>query len=258
MLSKEPTVGERGVSELLMFMFVLTIGLTVTFGTFVYGVSELSSLSDDQSIEQAQTELEDVQSDFDALRSDAPLRHTELHLGDGSLEVDDSDLTEIQFTLDGPGKTETGTVETAPLAVQVDNRAAVFEHGAIVADENSGSAVLANPLFDIRDERTELPLFEISQASAGNSLTGGSATLVNYRSDKTVSWVDPSREGYNSPVTVTLVVESSRYRAWAGYFRSHSHDISVNVDENQERVEVQFETDEALLSVVETTAQFER
>jgi hypothetical protein len=250
--------GERGQNELLMFMLLLGITLSLTFGTLVFGVGSLTKFTDQRGGQTAQEGLSSIASQQSQLAAGSIYRSADISLDDASLKTGLYGSTEINITVEGPSGTVNQLVETEPVIIEHAQGATVYEHGGVFSYQSDGSGVLKNPNFDIRQNRSVIPLYDIEQTAGLAQVSGGEVSIVSFRSGMNTSSLDATVNGPNAEADVTLNITSPRYRAWGNYLRTHAHDISVEVRPEQEKVIAEFTSKEVLIQAVEVALRVER
>lgn len=251
-------VRDRGVSDALMFLLALTIGLSVTFGVILFGVTNLSGVTDDQSQKVSEDDVVELQSDFTALSNNAPYQATEVQLVDSAIEYGDESESQIFVRASGSGKVVEMDISLQPLLIDTGNGAVVYEGGSVVY-EKDGSSIISEPAFTIRKNRTILTIFDTVHDGGPAQLSGSdrTVTIVGYRAAQQTEFLDPTDSGTNKKATVEIVVTSPRYRAWSNYFEQHEL-ITVNsIDEDKGEVTATFETYEVLIQNIETSVRYD-
>jgi hypothetical protein len=247
---------DRGVSEVLQFALILLIGLGIAFGTVVFGLGQLVDASgvDDRDA----SVLEPLSKDAGEVADGAPLRGSSVSLGGSSLSMLDDEGTEIQWSLTTPSTSASGTVTYESLSLGTGNDRLVYAQGSVLTDPVDASSSLMNfqPPFDIREERTVLPLFATQHAAGSSQLKNGDASVTQVQTARDVTTLGQNDD--TTKVSVELTFATPRYQAWKTYFEDHSHDIAVSVDKSKEEVTVQFDTYEVSVAEIATDLRVER
>lgn len=251
---------DRGVSELLQFVLLLGIAISITLGAVWFGVGELSDFTETQSVQAATDEMTSLQDTQLQVAQDVPLRSDEITLSESRLGYGEPDEVHIEIeAVDPTGNTVTHQFDVQPVILDIHDRAVVLESGAVIYQSDSGSSMASGPYFDIAENRTTLTFFSTYKDGGATQVSGSDrdVDVVNYRSNQDAAHMDPVISGTDEKAIVTVTIETPRYRAWGNYFESHEHVSTVNVDESAEEVEVQFETYEVLAYEVHTAMQFD-
>lgn len=246
---------QRAVSEILGFILVLMLGLALTFGTVVVGVDRLTTVSDEQAMEAAQGELTSLEADFYKLTEGLPYQSTKVALP-GDLTYGDSTTITVEMT--GGGSTKQLEVSPEPIIMRSGGDAMVIEGAGVISDPEKGSAMISNPRWDIRENRSVISLMETYQDGGSTLISGTDATVVGYRSAQTTKYLNPlSSSGDNNPVDVTITVESKRYRAWRNYFESHDQITVSNFNPGAQEVSATFQSKAVIIQKIEVSTRYE-
>jgi len=259
---QRPTIHEnsRGVSELLQFVLLLGLAIGILLGAVWFGVGQLSDLTDTQIVQAATDEMTDLQDTQLQVAQDAPIQTAEVSLTDARLGYGEPDEVQVEVEADGSlGDTVTQSFDVQPIILNLKDRNVVLESGAVIYQSDDGSSMASDPFFEIAENRSTLTFFSTYKDGGATQVAGSdrAVDVVNYRSNQDAAHMDPVSAGNDLKATVTITIETPRYRAWGNYFRSHEHVSSVNVDESAERVEAEFKTYEVLAYEVHTAMQFD-
>jgi hypothetical protein len=250
----------RSVSELLQFVLLFGFAVSITLGSVWFGAAQLTDLTGNQQVGKATDEMVGLQETQHQIARDVPLRTGAVTLPDGSLRYGKSD--EVHVTVeatDSTGSTVSHDFDIQPIYLTIDDTDIVLEGGAVIYGTKDGSSMQSDPLFNIADNRSTLQFINTFQAG-GSDQVGGSGNMVdvvNYRSNRDAIQMDPVVGGSEADATVTVTVETPRYRAWANYFEQHGSVTVLSVDESAEKVKAEFQTKEILSSEIKTAVKFE-
>jgi hypothetical protein len=250
----------RSVSELLQFVLLFGFAVSITLASVWVGATQLTDLTDDQQVQKATDEMVGLQETQHQVAQNVPLRTGEVTLPDGSLGYGEAD--EVHVTVeatDSTGSSVSHDFDIQPIILSIDGTDIVLEGGAVIYGANGGSSMQSDPLFNIADNRSTLQFINTFQAGGSDQVggTGNTVGVVNYRNSQDAIHMDPVVGGSEADATVTVTVETPRYRAWANYFEEHGSVTVLSVDESAEEVTAEFKTEEILSAEIKTAVKFD-
>ena len=243
---------DRGVSEVLGYVLIFALVTGTIAIVFTIGVG---GLQDTQQAEQ----VNNVERAFDVFghnlehmhERQAPSRATEIRLIDGTLTYGSS----VNVTLEIDNEEEySASVYPRPLEYHSDGGTEIsYEAGAIFRSDGDSNVMLSEPKFDIREDRTVLPVVRTMRTSGSVEQARGDQIVLVVGSHRGTivnpSLVDGASES-REPVpvendVVTLTISTERADAWGRYFEAQEHVTVVEVTDDE--VVVTIDTDEIVL-----------
>lgn len=199
---------ERGVSDVLGFVFVFSLIVLTTGTVVVFGVSGLQDVRAVEQVSNAERAFDVLAENVDDIAvGDAPGRATEIRLANARLGFDEA----TRITVKADGKVVgrgTGQVSTTALTYTTDDAQLVYEGGAVFRTERGGSATVRAPPIVATRERTVVPLVEVT--GSGPQRGGSGVVLVRADRDHRDAAVDRSL----SNVTIEVETDPRRVGAW--------------------------------------------
>lgn len=201
---------ERGVSDLIGFILVFSLIVSVVAIVSVSGLDALQDTREAEQSKNAERAMEVLADNMaDIYERGAPSRATEISLSDSQLYADDS--VEIRIRNTNPALDE--TFEVRPLVHRsADGTELVYVMGAVFrVDANGGGVVLRDwdPVLD--ESRTVFPI--VNTTATNNTATNIKASTVLVRANeqgRNVTVAD--RDGSYDDLTIT--VTSPRADLW--------------------------------------------
>lgn len=242
---------DRGVSEVLGYIFVFTLILMTIAVISVGGYSTLEDVRDNEQNSNAERALDVLANNMaDIYAQGAPSRATEISLQESQLYIGDPITFEVSVT-DGGGTTFDVQREIQPIvfrgAGDVDF---VYEAGAVFRDQRQGGVTIRDPPLSLNSDRMVFPLVRTNSTS--NQALGGSTVLVRARAASKKLAIRSDSAPHDVTFTVT---DSPRQSIWRQYFEDE-HGMSCS--ESGNTLDCTFSgTDRVLVSVYDIRIQLE-
>jgi len=223
----------RAVSEVLSYSLIFGLIVASIAVVSVGGMNGLENVRTNEKLSNAERAFDVLHDNLRAVHSEGtPSRATEVSLGDSQIFFGDN----ITVTVD----LNSGTVtrEIRPIIFRVeDERALVYEAGAVIRQERDGGVVLNPPPFAMvegsgnGDGQVHLPI--VQTVSADVQSMGSTTILVRGQS--------VNREVLNTTVSGgdhinSIAFETPRYGTWANYFGQREYCTSVSTNDATETV----------------------
>lgn len=247
---------DRGVSETLGFVLVFAL----VVGTI--GVVYATGLGGLQSAQQAE-KVDNVERAFDVLADNledvylggSPSRATEVKLAGGRLRTGDPVSIEIRAENGSdPMHNATYTTKPEPIVYEDDGGTAiVYTSGAIIRSESDGAAMLAEPRWINRSDRTVIPL--VGTYGAGS--IGGDGTVLVVAQGGSTNVRGPFEVSDGNTVVVNVTVTSPRVEVWSRFFEERGFE-AIDDDTADDDVTYQFETESLYVTRTSVEVTFDR
>lgn len=240
---------DRGVSDVLAFVFVFSLIVLTTGTVVVFGFSGLEDARDAEQVSNAERAFDVLAENVDdiAIR-DAPGRGTELRLSGSRLGF--GSPTDIAVLATPRGSNRSKLVEevtTDTLTYTAGDSRLVYEGTGVFRTEQGGSATVREPTLVATRDHTLVTLVRVE----GTGPTRGGSGVVLVRTERT----DRSSSVVRNVSTVTIRVETDprRVGAWERTLeeKTPGDDSCGAVDRSRGIVECSYETE--TVAVTETT-----
>jgi len=225
-------VDNRAVSEVLGFVLVFSLVLTMVIVITAAGVPALESAKDTQQRQNAMTAMDILADNIeDVYARGAPSRATEIDLHDAQLETGDHVRLNVTLNNTDAGTSQSKVWITRPIVYEGrSDTSIVYEAGGLYLVQDDGAVTRQRPPFVVEQsgstERLYLPLLVLS--SADKASIGGSTALVRTGSSSTSRpniWFHES--GGTSYNRLEITVESPRHDRWNEYLEAQGFDCST-------------------------------
>lgn len=203
---------DRAVSDVIGYVLVFSLIIATVGIVTAVGFSTIDNRQSDERINNVERAFDVFATNVeDVYRDGAPSRATEIRLSGGTLQYGEPVTITIRDASD-PNINHTMTV--TPLVYTDGGSSVVYAGGAILREEPQGSAMLRNPPFVLRQDRSMLPFVRTTR-SVGRTEVGGERTvrIESRRTDVNATTRSELADGGR----MELVVDSPRERAWDGY-----------------------------------------
>jgi len=200
-------MAELAQSDVLGFVFVFAIIVSMIGLVFTAGLGGLQETRDFERVNNAERALEVFKNNVeDILFRGAPSRATEIKLADASLSLGDP----ITMNVSEEGGPFNTTQEIRPLVYDGGTNAKiVYAGGAIIRQQDSGAIVLHESNLLLSEERTLIPIIEVrQQGTSGISSTSGAVLIRTTVSQRNILYTN------DDPVTLWVNVTTPRAGAW--------------------------------------------
>lgn len=209
-------MADRGQSEAVGFAAVFGIVLVTLTLVSAGGVSGLEEVRSHQQLSNTQRSFAVLADNAGAVASGTPSRATQIHLGDGTLSLNDTVEITVSGTAVGNASRSFSHTQTyEPLVYTAADSRIVYSSGALVRADRDGAVLFREPEFVLTNETVLLPL--LATTHTDRTAVGGSSVLVRTaRTDSEL--VRTNRSAYD----VTLSVTSPRAAAWEAWLADNA------------------------------------
>ncbi|GAA0680444.1 hypothetical protein GCM10009020_31550 [Natronoarchaeum mannanilyticum] len=216
------------------------------------GMSLIDAMQTEGSLEQAETSMQQADSDLRELSFSADENRTSLKTsGDARLTQD----ARITLVVNGNYSDRSTNVTLGSLRYEADNGQTVsLEGGGVFRSVENGSVVVSRPSLTLRDGRLSFPVTKLDgSVDDGDSLTA-KKNASNTRSLGSEILGDEHAPADN----VTIIVESQHYDAWGRYLsRQTGNDPTMDHDAERASVTYNLSTNASDDSDAESTPEFD-
>lgn len=223
---------DRAVNEVLGFILVFSLVLTMVIIVTVSGVPALNSAEDAQQRQNAMTAMDILANNVeDIYARGAPSRATEIDLHDAQLETGDHVRMTVTLHNTDAGTSQSKVWITRPIVYEGrSDTSIVYEAGGLFLVQDDGAITRQQPPFVVErsssTERLYLPLLVLS--SAERESVGGSTALVRTGSSSTsrpnIWFHETGGTSYNR---LDLTIESPRHDRWKQYLEAKGFTCST-------------------------------
>jgi len=212
---------DRAVSDLVGFILVFALVVSVVAVVSTVGLSSLQSARDAEQTDNAERAFEVLSDNVDdVVHRGAPSRATEISLSDSTLSLGDPIQVEVRDpNHSDPTFLENRTFKPRPVIYDAGDTRLVYVMGAVFRVERGGGVVLEpwDPVFE--RERTFLPVVNTASATdSGQSVQASTVLVRALANSRRVEVADESGQ-YDD---VWINVTSPRRDLWQGMLESHS------------------------------------
>lgn len=217
--------GERGVSDVIAFVFVFSIIITSVGVVSAFGFKVLRDIQSDEQAVNAVRGMEALGDNLgNVQRGHAPGRSGELKLSEGTVYVRQNSQAEVSLDCAGGGYEACGQTfafDMGTLYYQMVDRETnvTYEGGAVFREDRGGSPVMVDrPRLICGDDYAVVSVVTLTSSAGGQ---GGSGTVqINGRERSTRLYRSP-----NETHEVTMNIVDSRFTSgWADYFEDGDND----------------------------------
>lgn len=202
----------RGVSDLVGFVLVFSLVVSVVAVVSVAGFSSLESARDAERTNNAERAMEVLRDNMaDVTDRGAPSRATEVSLDEASLRLGDRIQIEVTDPNNDTKFLTTTTFGVRPIIYDDGDTELVYAMGAVFRDGPRGGTVVEpwRPVLD--EERTVIPLVETTSASGDVQSLQSDTVLVRSSLNRRITHV--AKDDY-SEADVWINVTSPRTELW--------------------------------------------
>lgn len=256
----DPTTddGQRAVSEVVSFLLIFSLLISVSITGAVFGIDSLETASRDDTIHFAERSLDTLRADMYDLSSGAAYRSTDIEMVEGSIRY--ADPISITVTAESTvGEMDPFTIHPQPIVYDLGTYDLLIVSGAVILQQPDGGVVKTGPILRIGPEQSILPLLNSTHEDGPASVGGsGTASVVSYRWGETTRRYEPTDAG-GTPInaTVTVSVETPRTKQWRSYFAGDPRFENVTVDEGTDTVRAQFTTKRVYIKATDVKVRFD-
>jgi hypothetical protein len=231
-----PDIGNRAVSEIVGYVLLFGMVVTVSGMIIVMGGGLVAEMSNDLESDRAEKSLQQ----FDSMVSTVALSPTEakeakLRTDGGSYRIRE-DTGQINITATNVTSGDTTVLHTTSFGTivhQSGQHKVAYQGGGVWRNAGGGGQMISPPEFSYRDGTLTFPIINVTgQETIDNtvSITEGSSSTVfpDHSISGDVDGANPIR-GHN----LTVTIQSKYYRGWGEYFEQRTDtEPSFNHDEN--------------------------
>ncbi|MFC6718531.1 hypothetical protein ACFQGT_01025 [Natrialbaceae archaeon GCM10025810] len=239
---------ERGISEVLAFIFVFAIIITSVGVLYSVGFSSMNDYQENEQLRNAERAMEALGDNFDDIHRHAGVgqRHGELSLRQGTVVVDD-ESTQMNVTAGSEGPifedenasfVDGDNVTLGTFEYRTGSDWIAYQGSGLFRGDDSGSAVLEVPPIRKTDEGT-LVVSMVAIESDGRSLQSGEMTgFTATDTDERVAVTDSSLDDEN--VTITIHPEPGYETGWVRALERAGAETEPEFDETDGTIEAEF------------------
>jgi len=214
---------------------ILSIGGVYT-GTLT-ALDTYKATSELENAEQAMFILSD--STHDIANQETPSRAVEFKVSDGRLET----TQRYNYSISVDGTTISGSARG--VAYHATAGKVLYEHGAVIRDQENGAVMVDKPPFKFSDEQTIVQTVDLQGQTAFRG-TGVPLLVLDYdEARSSTTYYAPS--GSPHSVTISINTSSSRSAVWKNYFEDQPQLTQEKYDPAAGEIEYSLETDSMLI-----------
>lgn len=241
----------RGASEVVGFILIFGITISVIIFTAGVGIAQLTEVSESEPRRIATSELKQLRGNLYDHTQDAPYRSTALTGGGATIHYGDP----IKITVSGTsphGNLAPQEYFIRPVVYDIGRSQVVTAGGLIsLQDDTGGVALKAGPRVQIAPERSQIPILKTVQTGETEAVSPASSSsiyMVSHRwSASATRYAPTDGSGNRVLATITITVETPRYEAWERYFSEHPEISSVSTNPSTNTVTAEFETKQLIV-----------
>ncbi len=251
-LVADPSDDRRGLSPIVGI--VLLFGMVLFGATLVAlgGMSLIDTMQSEGSLEQAETSMQQADSDLRELSFSPDENRTSLKTSDDARLTQDA---RIRLVVNENYSNRSANVTLGSLRYEADNGQTVsLEGGGVFRSVENGSVVVSRPSLTLRDGQLSFPVTKLD-----GSVDGGDSLTARKNASNTRSLgSEVLGDKYAPADNVTIIVESKHYDAWGRYL-SRQTGTDPKIDHDAERAEVTYNlsTDASEGGDAESTPEFD-
>lgn len=242
----------RGLSPIvgiiLLFGMVLFGATLVALG----GMSLIDTMQSEGSLEQAETSMQQADSDLRDLSLSHDENRTSLKTSDDARLAQDARIT---LVVNGNYSDRSTNVTLGSLRYEAENGQTVsLEGGGVFRSVEDGSVVVSRPSLTLRDGRLSFPVTKLD-----GSVDGGDSLTAKKNASDTRSLGDEILGDEHAPAdNVTIIVESKHYDAWGRYLSQQTGtDPTIDHDAGTAEVTYDLATNASDDGDAESTPEFD-
>ncbi|MES3518197.1 MAG: hypothetical protein PPP58_11080 [Natronomonas sp.] len=200
---------DRGVSEVIGFVLIVSLILTTIGIVFVGGLGGLEDARDFERVNNAERAFDVFANNLQkTARGEAPNRATEISLSAASIEVVDEQL----FSVSEDGQTIARQPRPIVFSPDGSQTQITYETGAVIRSDGSGSSVMVRePDFLIDDERM---VIRVLDTRGGQQSIAGDTTVLIRTTGASPRLRIVERD---DPTDIQIQIESEHTDAWERY-----------------------------------------
>lgn len=211
--------GERGVSEVLGYIFIFSIVVTAIALVYTAGYGALTDIRDAEQLNSAERAMEGSAESLENLQRGDPSRASELRLSGGTLTVTNDTTFAVAVNVSGGG-VRSATYSPGSLRYDYAGSHISYQAGAVVRADGASGYVERHPSFVCSDDRAMLSLVTLQ---SNQSAVGGDSSVVVVGRLQSSELLYPPNESTSprSASSVTVTVSGPDAGAWDRYFDRH-------------------------------------
>lgn len=220
------TFDDRGVSEVLGFIFIFAIIVASVGVLYVSGVGSLTDARNAEQSRNAQRAFSALATTFDDLqRGRAPARAGEVRLSGGSLGFENESTLRVVVGQTSPSAIDLNrTLSNGAVVYSFDGTDVRYEAGAVFSRSGGGSVTIRPPAFACNPDRAFVSAVSVDRAGNTSAVSKHGSILLVGRTVSTelVFPTDATPQDDVRATTVEVsVVSSPNDAAWRRYFESN-------------------------------------
>lgn len=207
---------ERAVSDLVGFILVFALVVSIVAIISIAGLSTLESTRDAEQTDNAERAFEVLSDNVDdVVRRGAPSRATEISLNDNAVSLGEVTTIQVRDPDDGAGDPSflvNRTFKIRPIIYDAGNTELVYVMGAIFRNNQNGGGTILDSWSPVLDpERTHIPVVNTASTTGGTQSVQSSTVLVRTVSNQRVLEVANESASFDD---VWINVTSPRQELW--------------------------------------------
>lgn len=210
-----PTGDDRAVSDLVGFILVFSLVVSVVAIISIAGLDTLQSARDAEQTNNAERAFEVLSDNVDdVIERGAPSRATEISLNDNAVALGEETTIEIRDPDEGSGDPSfliNRTFKVRPVIYDAGDTELVYVMGAVFRDEREGGTILDSWSPVLEPGRTHIPVVNTKSTTGGTQSVQSSTVLVRTVSNQRVLEVANESASFDD---VWINVTSPRQDLW--------------------------------------------
>jgi hypothetical protein len=231
---------EKAVSEVIGYIMILSIIFISISIVYVNAIPVLQNTEETEHLKNAERAMVTLQSNVEEmLERGVPKRGTEIRLRAGELELIEEDRALVVLNTTEIDDIDKNITRSAvPLTYSLGSRSVVYENGAVIRADSTGSTMLKSPGWTVNDDRAMITMVDSRLRGVGRRVGDGTA-IIRMAKGRT----DTRKAELDSTDTVNITVVSEHSTAWEAYLRRFDDrpGFSLDHDEDRGRVEMKFD-----------------
>ncbi len=226
MTAERAMTDDRGVSEVLGFIFIFAIIVGSVGILYVSGVGSLTGARNAEQSHNAQRAFSALATTFDDLqRGRAPARAGEIRLSGGSLSVENGTTLRVAINQTSPSAIELNrTLSHGSLVYSYDGKTVRYEAGGVFSRSDGGSVTIRSPAFSCSPDRAFVSATSVDRGGGATAVSKQGSVLVVGRTAST-ELVFPTnakpQDGMRKTTVTVTVVSSPNEAAWRRYLEAN-------------------------------------
>lgn len=215
---------ERALSEVLGYLFVFALIVSMTAIVYTTGFADLQQMRDVEETNNAERAFGILKHNVEDLSErGAPQRATEIQMSEAQLHTQQQTMVNVTVTNE-TGAQDPIQVHSNPIIYETDGDEVVFSNGAVFRGIDEDARMVQEPRFVLSEDRVLIPLTH----TEGDESIGGTRTVL-VRADKQSSGLDIMETEEQHDVSIEM--ETPRATAWEQYFEDEGFDCADTPDD---------------------------